>query len=332
MQFNTTWNTPRRATRVKIVAIVIAVLAVAAPMMLKGFLLFQISTIMAYAVGILGLVVLTGLTGQISLGHGAFFAIGAYAMAILVSHYELSYVLAIPLASLICLVLGYLIGIPAVRLEGLYLALATFSLAVATPQILKHKGLAPWTGGFQGILLDPVEQPKWLHLTNDQFQYVICLFFVCLSLLLVHNLLKGRTGRALESIREHSMAASAMGVDVAKTKAKIFAVSAMLAGLSGALIAILTQFVSPDGFNFFMSISLLVGAVVGGLTTIWGAILGAAFIVLIPNVSESISKAVPWAIYGALLIVVVFLMPSGLAGLFGRLLGSDKVSARDQVN
>lgn len=308
-----------------LIALVVVVAAVAAPVFLRGFMLFQISTILVYAIGILGLIVLTGLTGQISLGHGAFFAIGAYAMAILVSHYNLPYLVAIPLAGVICLLLGYVIGIPAVRLEGLYLALATFSLAVATPQILKYKGLAPWTGGFQGLILDPLDPPAWLHVSADQWLYAISLFAVGLCLLLAHNLLRGRTGRALESIREHAMAASAMGVDVAQTKAKIFAVSAMLAGLSGALSAVLTQFVSPDGFNFFMSISLLVGAVVGGLTTIWGAIFGAAFIVLIPNLSESISKAVPWAIYGSFLIAVIFLMPSGLAGLFSNFRAGSRV-------
>lgn len=296
-------------------AVGLAILASAAPWVLNGFFLFQISTVLAYSIAVLGLIVLTGINGQISLGHGAFFAVGAYLVAIMVSHFGLPYWFAIPMASLICLALGYLIGVPAVKLEGLYLALATFSLAIATPQILKYKGASAWTGGFQGLLLDPPEVPGFLRLSSDQWLYAICLFSAGLCMWLVNNMLRGRSGRALESIRDHSMAASAMGIDVPGTKARIFAISAMLAGLSGALSAMLTQFVSPDGFNFFLSISLMVGAVVGGLTTIWGGILGAAFIVFVPNISESISKAVPWAIYGMLLIAVVFLMPSGLAGL-----------------
>lgn len=311
----------------KIAAVlVIAGGAVAAPWLLGGFLLFQASTILAGSIAILSLIVLTGMTGQISLGHGAFFAIGAYALAILVSRYGLPYWAAVGLAALVCLVLGYLIGIPAVKLEGLYLALATFSLAIATPQLLKYKGLSGWTGGFQGLILDPPEPPPFLHLSNDQWLYIVCLASVCLCLWLVSNMLRGRTGRALEAIREQSTAAGALGIDVAQTKAKIFGVSAMLAGLSGALSAMLTQFVSPDGFNFFLSISLMVGAVVGGLTTIWGAILGAAFIVLVPNVSESLSKAAPWAIYGALLIAVAFLMPTGLAGLIKALVATKRTS------
>ncbi len=300
-------------------AVALLVAAVAAPFLVKGFVLFQISTIVVVSIAILGLVLLTGLTGQISLGHGAFFAMGAYGVAILNTHYQVPYALALPSAALICLGSGYVIGLSAVRLEGLYLALATFSLAVAMPQLLKFRGFAAWTGGFQGLVLDPIPRPESLGIAEDTWLYAICLSCAALCFLLVRNLLKGRTGRALEAIRDHSTAASAMGIDINRTKAKIFAVSAMLAGVSGALSAMLTQFVSPDAFNFFMSISLLVGAVVGGLTSIWGALFGAIFIVLIPNVAESVSKALPWAIYGGLLIVTVFLMPYGIAGLVSRL-------------
>ena len=296
--------------------LVLLAAAVAAPFVLHGFVLFQLSTILATSIAVLGLIVLTGVSGQISLGHGAFYAIGAYSMAILVTHFSPPYWAAVPTAAAICLSVGFLIGIPAVKLEGLYLALATFSLAVATPQILKYKGLSRWTGGFQGLVLDVPEQPVFL--TSDQWLYVVCLATTGLSLWVVSNILRGRTGRALESIHEHPLAASAMGIDVPLTKARVFALSAMLAGISGALSTMLTQYVSPDGFNFFLSISLLVGAVIGGLRTIWGGLLGAAFIVLVPNVSEGISKAIPWAIYGALLIIFVFLMPAGLAGLAGR--------------
>ncbi len=308
-----------------VAALILGCAAIAAPMLLKPFYTFQISTILAYSIGVLSLVFLTGITGQISLGHGAFFAIGAYVVAILVVTAQWPYYLALPAAPLACLLLGYLIGVPAVRLEGLYLALATFSLAVAVPQILKYSGFRALTGGFQGLVLDPPEMPSFIRLSTDQVAYCICLFFVALSLWAVRNLLAGSIGRALEAVRDQPMAAAAMGVDVASAKAAAFAVSAMLAGLSGALSAMLTLFVSPDGFNVFLSISLLVGAVVGGLANPLGCIFGAAFIVLIPDVSESVSKAIPWAIYGALLILTIFVMPSGLTGAvawLGRKIGA----------
>ncbi len=294
---------------------ILAVLATAPLALLKGFVLFQMSTVLVYSIAVLSLVLLTGLNGQISLGNGAFFAVGGYGTAILVAHYGLPYWAAVPCGSLACFLIGYAIGTPAVKLEGLYLALATFSLAVVTPQILKYKGLAPWTGGFQGLVLDPPEAPALLRLNPDQWLYLVSLFSAAACMLVARNLLRGRYGRALEAIREQPTAASAMGIDVPATKALAFAASAMLAGLSGGLNVMLTQFVSPDAFNFFLSISLMVGAVIGGLTSIWGGVLGAAFIVFIPNISESISKAVPWAVYGVLLIAVVFLMPTGLAGL-----------------
>lgn len=298
--------------------VILALLAIVPVVMLKAFVLFQMSTVLAYSIAVLSLILLTGLNGQISLGNGAFFAIGGYGAAILVSHYGLPYWAAVPCSGVACLLVGYVIGIPAVKLEGLYLALATFSLAVVVPQILKYKWFAPWTGGFQGLVLDPPDVPDVVSLTPDQWLYLVCLFSAAACMLFTRNLLLGRYGRALEAIREHPIAASAMGIDVPSTKAWAFATSAMLAGLSGGLSVMLTQFVSPDAFNFFLSISLMVGAVIGGLTSIWGSLLGAAFIVFVPNISENISKAVPWAVYGVLLIAVVFLMPTGVAGLLAK--------------
>ena len=299
----------------------LAALAIAPVVLVKAFVLFQLSTVLVYSIAVLSLILLTGINGQISLGNGAFFALGGYGTAILVAHYGLPYWAAVPCGSLACFLIGYAIGIPAVKLEGLYLALATFSLAVVVPQILKYKGLAGWTGGFQGLVLDPPDVPGIAGLTPDQWLYFVCLLSAAACMLFVRNLLLGRYGRALEAIREHPIAASAMGIDVPSTKARAFATSAMLAGFSGGLSVMLTQFVSPDAFNFFLSISLMVGAVIGGLTSIWGGLLGAAFIVFIPNISESISKAVPWAVYGVLLITVVFLMPTGMAGLLRQAFG-----------
>lgn len=221
----------------------------------------------------------------------------------------------IPVAGFVCLGAGYLFGLPALRLEGLYLALATFALALATPQLLKWKHLEEWTGGVQGIVILKPDAPFGLPLDQDQWLYFFTLAITVLMFWLARNLLAGRIGRALVAIREQPTAAEAMGVDIAFYKSMTFGVSAMFTGVAGALGAIVIQFVAPDSFTLFLSITLLVGIVVGGLASLSGAIWGALFIQFIPNVADHISKAAPWAIYGLFLIACMYLMPTGVAGL-----------------
>jgi branched-chain amino acid transport system permease protein len=226
----------------------------------------------------------------------------------------LPYWMTIPIAGAVCLVAGFLFGLPALRLEGLYLALATFALGVAMPQILKHKSLAEWTGGVQGIVIMKPDPPEWLKLNQDQWLYFFTLAWTVLMFLIAWNLLRGRIGRAMVAIRDQPVAAQAMGVNTALYKSLTFGVSALYTGVAGALGAIAIQFVSPDSFTVFLSISLLVGVVIGGLASISGAIYGALFIQFIPNVADHISKAAPWAIYGVFLIAFMYVMPTGVAG------------------
>ncbi len=303
---------------------VVAVLIVVciAPFVASSYHLFQMTQVLVYAIALLGLNILTGFNGQISLGHGAFFAIGAYTTAILLHSSEaVPYWATIPIAGAICLVVGFLFGLPALRLEGLYLALATFALAVATPQILKFKNFDHWTGGVQGIIIDKPDPPPGLPLDSDQWLYFFCLIFTVPLFIVGWNLLRGRTGRAMVAIRDHPLAAATMGIDTALYKSATFGVSAMYTGVAGALGALVTQFVAPDSFPVFLSISFLVGIVVGGIGSISGAVFGAIFIELIPNVADQISKAAPWAIYGIFLIAFMYLMPMGVAGLL-RFLGA----------
>jgi branched-chain amino acid transport system permease protein len=292
----------------------VAVACCAAPFLLSSFRTFQLTQILIYSIALLGLNLLTGFSGQISLGHGAFFGIGAYTAAVLLDHAWLPWWAAIPVAGLLCLAVGFAFGLPALRLEGPYLALATFALAIATPQILKHDALESWTGGVQGILIDKPEPPIGA-LDADQWLYFVTLVVAVALYAAAWNLVHGRTGRALVAIRDHPIAASAMGINMPMYKATTFGVSAMYTGLAGALAALLTGFVSPDSFTFLVSIDFLVGVVVGGIASIAGNLFGAAFIVIVPNVVSGISDAAPWAIYGVALIVLMMLMPRGIAGV-----------------
>jgi branched-chain amino acid transport system permease protein len=293
---------------------VVLILACVLPFFVGNYRVFQLTLVLAYAIALLGLNMLTGYNGQISLGHGAFYAIGAYTAAILMDKGGMPYWMTIPIAGAVCLVAGFLFGLPALRLEGLYLALATFALGVAMPQILKHKSLEHWTGGVQGIVIIKPDPPEWLNLNQDQWLYFFTLAWTVLMFLIAWNLLRGRIGRAMVAIRDQPVAAQAMGVNTALYKSLTFGVSALYTGVAGALGAIAIQFVAPDSFTIFLSITLVVGVVIGGLASISGAIYGALFIQFIPNVADHISKAAPWAIYGVFLIAFMYVMPTGVAG------------------
>jgi branched-chain amino acid transport system permease protein len=226
----------------------------------------------------------------------------------------------LPVAGVVCLVVGFLFGLPALRLEGLYLALATFALGVSMPQLLKYHHLEKWTGGVQGIVIAKPDAPFGLPLDPDQWLYFFTLAVMILMFFLAWNLLRGRVGRALIAIRDQHVAAEAMGVNNAIYKSLTFGVSALYTGIAGALGAIAIQFVAPDSFNIFLSITFLVGIVVGGLASIPGAIYGAIFIQFIPNIADEISKAAPWAIFGIFLIGFVYAMPFGINGAIRMLL------------
>jgi branched-chain amino acid transport system permease protein len=295
-------------------AIVIFFAAAALPLVLTPYQTFQWTMIVGYAIALLGLNILMGYNGQISLGHGAFYAVGAYVSGILMDHFGMPYLLTIPCAALVGLVVGFLFGLPALKLENLYLALATFGLAVAVPQLLKYRVLEEWTGGVQGITLMKPDVPFGLPISQDQWLYYLSLGIALLMFILARNLLQGRIGRAIVAVRDHPVAASAMGINLVLMKSLTFGVSAMFTAVAGALSTICVQYVSPDSFSLFLSITFLVGVVIGGLATLSGPVFGAILIGLLPNFAEQISKSAAGAVYGVLLIACVFLMPSGVAG------------------
>ena len=302
-----------RKARLIGLALVLAV-ACALPFVVSNYRTFQFTLVLIYAIALLGLNILTGYNGQISLGHGAFYAIGAYVAAVLMDKFGVPYWATVPVAGAVCLVFGFLFGLPALRLEPLYLSLATFALGVSLPQLLKYKHFESWTGGVQGIVIVKPDAPFGLPLSPDQWLYFFTLAITAVMFLLGWNLLRGRVGRALVAIRDQPVAAAAMGIDTAIYKSLAFGVSAMYTGIAGALGAIAVQFVAPDSFTIVLSITLLVGLVVGGLASITGPLFGALFIQFIPNLADQISKAAPSAVYGLFLIGFMVLMPVGING------------------
>jgi len=304
-------------------AVVIAglIAALLLPFAVKNFLIFQLTLALIYAVAILGLNLLTGFNGQFSLGHSAFYGIGAYTAAILMDQADVAYYWTLPAAGAACFIVGFLFGLPALRLEGLYLALATFALAIAMPQLLKSTPLEPWTGGVQGIVIVKPDAPFGLPLNSDQWLYYFTILVAALMYAGAVNLVRSRTGRAIIAIRDNPIAASAMGVNVALYKSLTFGVSALYTGIAGALGAIAVQFVAPDSFTFNLAIALFVGLVFGGVGSIPGTLLGGLFVLFVPNIAEEVSKGLAQAVYGVILIAVIYVMPSGAAGFVRLIVG-----------
>ncbi len=300
--------------RLAATAAVIAALA-AVPWITESFFTYQMTQLLVYAIAILGLNMLTGINGQFSLGHGAFYALGAYTAAILIEQGGVYYMATLPVAGILCFVVGFLFGFPALRLEGVYLALATFALAVATPQILKLSPLEDLTGGVQGLLVFSetfdIPVPGFIPLDPTPWTYYFVLIVGLLLYWAAQNIVNSRTGRALMAIRDNPIAARAMGINLPIYKATAFGISALITGIAGALAAMVVKFVAPDSFTFALSVALLVGLVVGGVGWLPGALIGAAAIIFLPNVAELISKGLSGAFYGLFLILVIYLAPQG---------------------
>ena len=303
--------------RVKLPAFGVGVLVlVVLPFVLTDFRTVQLATVGAYFIAILGLDVLTGHSGQISLGHGAFMAVGAYTTAILMANHGVRDLWTIPIAARVAGVIGLLAGVPALRLSGLYLALATFGIAVVLPTILKK--FDHFTGGSTGITLfgKPTQTGHGVGiwgLTNNQWLYALTWTIGGFVFLIAWWLLDSRFGRSLRAIRDSELAATASGVNRAKYKVLAFGVSAAFAGVAGALFAINVAYVAPDTFPIQLSLYLLVGAVVGFFGSIWGAVLGALLIQFLPDIVGLIphvdtKQAGPTTLFFGLVLVVLMLV------------------------
>jgi branched-chain amino acid transport system permease protein len=318
----------RSTLRAVLAFVLLTVVVMVLPAFVSDFRAQQFAYVGIYLVALIGLDILTGYTGQISLGHGAFMAIGGYTTALLMTDHGVKDIATIPVAIVVAGVVGLLFGLPAARLSGLYLALATFAIAVATPGLIKRfEGI---TGGGSGInlfgtpeltaSLTPVKLLGF-ELDFNNWLYYLSWTIALVGYVIAWLILRGRTGRSLRAVRDSETAAVSSGISLTRAKVFAFGVSAAYAGAAGALLAIATTYVNPDTFPVVLSIFLLVGVVVGGLGSLTGLIVGAIFIQFMPIWAQNISKkpGAPAVIYGVILIIVVLALPSGAAGLFDRL-------------
>jgi len=290
---------------------------IAVPLLNPSYVTLPLTLVLIWTIVGLGMNLLVGFGGQISLGHSAFFAIGAYTVAV-AGEAGLGPLLPLLLAGILPFVVGYLIGLPALRLRGLQLGLVTLAMAMATPAVIRM--LEPWTHGSRGIGIDG-DAPAGIPLAHDQWVYYLALLIAALAYIVTRRLSRGRMGRSFVAVRDAELVAQTLGVDLAQTKTRLFATSAAYAGVAGGLYALLLEFIGPENFGLMLSISFITLIVVGGLATVGGAVLGALFIQYVPMWTASLSPAATGAAYGVALVLFAFFVPFGLVGLVRGALG-----------
>ncbi|ADK85080.1 inner-membrane translocator [Desulfarculus baarsii DSM 2075] len=300
---------------------------------------YQIYTVNQMAINVivaLGLNLLVGYTGQISLGHAGFFAIGAYGTLVMMIKLGLPFVVALPLAGLLSALFGFLLGLPALRLEGPYLAIATLGFGLTITQIL---GRIEYFGGHMGIQAPPLEIFGWTA-TSDAARYAVIMPIAVIMALAMRNLIKTRVGRAFVAIRDSEIAAECIGVNITYYKTLAFAVSAFFTGIAGGLMAFVLGFINPHTFNLMTSVLFLSMVVVGGLGSILGSVMGAVLITYLGQELAQISELpvighalmelsqqflsinglpnVQFVIFGLIMVLIVIFEPLGLYGFWIR--------------
>ena len=293
-----------------------------APLVLDDYITSQLSFICMYSIATVGLMLLTGYTGQISMGHAAFFGVGAYTSAILTSN-GVPFILALPAAGLLAGVVGIPVGLPALRLSGLYLAIATMGFGFIVDEILvRWESL---TRGNMGMMVDPPSIGPLTFETEVQFYYLTLIVLV-LTILVAKNILRSPTGRAMIAIRDSEVAAQAMGISMAKYKTMAFAISAFFTGVAGCLYAHKLTFINPESFTILVSIEFLAMIIIGGLGSIHGAVYGAAFVIFLPQLIIMTKDYMPKyladqtglesALYGLMIILFILFEPMGIYGIW----------------
>jgi branched-chain amino acid transport system permease protein len=319
--------------------VAVAIFAVALPFGLNAFQLTTATFVLIAAIGALGLNVLTGYTGQISLGHAFFLAVGAYTAAVLGGNAHLSAAIWLPAAGVVAAICGAVVGPTALRLRGLYLAIVTIGLVFIGQHIWFNVGaISGGPGGrsfpsvtFGSFDFSPGQQLSigGLVIDHNGLYYYLALIILAAAMLWVWNVTRGRTGRAMQAVREREIAAAIMGVDVARTKMAAFVSSSFLTGVSGALYASYLSFATPGQWSLLLSVQYVAAIIVGGIGTLWGALLGSIVIFALPAVMQSLipqssSGGLPIdditsVAYGVLIIVFFVLEPRGVVGLGRRM-------------
>ncbi len=290
----------------------LALVAVALPFMLESYRVLQFTIAISYAIAVLGLNIVTGYSGQISLAQGAFFGIGAYTTAVLITQHGWHYLEAIPASAALTFVFGVLFGIPALRIRGLNLAIVTVALAVSLrPFLEKWEGL---TGGKNGIIFDSPTAPDWTRLDDRTYLYFLSLVIAVALFVGARGLLRGRIGRAMITMRDNETVAETMGIDAARLKILSFGFAALYAGIAGSLFALVSGVVTSDSFPLLLSVAFLAAVVVGGVATVTGAIFGALFVEFMPDYASRVNPGLSPVIYGVALILCMLLMPAGVVG------------------
>jgi branched-chain amino acid transport system permease protein len=304
------------------------------PRLVSDFRSYELAFVGIYFIALIGLNILTGYNGQISLGHGAFMAVGGYTTAILTVDHGVRDVWTIPIAGLVAGLAGLLVGLPALRLTGPYLALVTFGIAVAFPKLVTK--YSHFTGGTTGKTLQLPHAEFGIQTTPNHWLYSLTWTIALFLLAVAWAFLRGKPGRTWQAIRDSDVAAASCGINVSLYKTAAFGISAFYAGVAGALFAIGSFYVTPDTFTVLLSIWLVVGLVVGGLGSLSGLVAGAAVVYYLVNHSDSVARwvnhfpgvaidpkqpGIPSVALGAVLILVVLILPSGVGGLFRRWLG-----------
>jgi branched-chain amino acid transport system permease protein len=296
------------------------------PRFVSDFRARELAIVGMYFIALLGLSVLTGFSGQISLGNGAFMAIGGYTTAILSVDgfygHQVRDLWTIPIAGVVAGIAGLVVGLPALRLSGLYLALITFGIAVSFPQLPKE--FDHFFGGTTGKILNLAKPPFGLSTTNNNWIYYLTWGIALVLLVAAWVLVRGKTGRAFKAIRDSEVAAVSSGISIGRYKTLAFGISAGYAGVAGSLFVLANNgFAAPDEFGIFLSLQILIGAAVAGLGSLWGVLVGAAFVGLLPSVSSSVpvigSAHGQDVVFGAAVILVMLVLPGGFAGLIARL-------------
>jgi len=278
---------------------------------LSEYQIYQLTMVVIFAIVILGTNILTGFTGQLSLATNAFVAVGSYIAAILVADYGWPWYTTIPIASLAGFFLGWGFSLPALRLKGLYLATATLALSVAVVPVLKRAD--PITHGASGILVPRPESPvAWLE--GYQWRFFVALAVALVVFVLVRNLLNGHVGRALIAIRDNEIVASIEGVNLANYKGLAFAVSSALSAVTGALLCFNVGIVEPSAFSLDFSVMMIAASVLGGASTVFGAVVGGVISVYLPTLANDFNQALVGLIYGMTIVIFMVWMPQGIVG------------------